>query len=246
MKKTLGVFELGLLPEPLADAYPDYAQMIVDWLCPSLPEVDYVPLRPLRGEPIPPPGAYDGYLYSGSKYGVYDDEPWIGPMKRFVAAAAAQNIPQFGICFGHQLLAEALGGRVVKTDRGWGCGRQRYRVRFNAEERDAPTGDIEDVNVLVIHQDQVVGLPPAVDLLGGNDFCRHGVFAYPQPALSVQFHPEFSNAFVADLLKLPGGIGLDPAAVEAALASLDGPPDNARIAAWAAAFFRRHFARLSA
>ena len=93
-------------------------------------------------------------MITGSPAGVYDAEPWIDPLMDFIRSAAASDVPQVGICFGHQILAEALGGKVIKSEKGWGVGRHTYDVVVCpafAEEVCPAT-----ISAAVSHQDQVV------------------------------------------------------------------------------------------
>ncbi len=250
LTKRIGVFEAGPVPDEITDHYPNYAQMIINWLQPALPDVEFKAYSPLRGEALPAIDACDGYIYSGSRHGAYDDIDWIAPLEQFIRDLDAARIPQFGICFGHQIMAQALGGKVVKSDRGWGCGIQHYTIhcdsltslRQAARERDGIDPDQDEtLQVLLMHQDQVVELPATAKSIGGNDFCPYGVIRYEGPALSVQFHPEFSNVYVDDLLRLRGGTVIDQNAADAGKASLTVIPDNPIIADWVAGFFQEQW-----
>jgi GMP synthase-like glutamine amidotransferase len=235
MKISIGVFELGPVPEEVARQYPDYATMITNWLQPSLPEVNYVALSPIRGAPIPSAQQHDGYIYSGSRYGVYDDITWIEPLKDFIVAAADLKKPQFGICFGHQIIAEALGGKAVKSEKGWGCGMHRYELNLCGSD------DSKQYSVLAMHQDQVVDIPADTVVIGGTKFCPFGVLQYAVPVRTVQFHPEFSNAYMLDLLRIRGGTIIPQTIATAAEKSVTGQADSLAIARWATAFFKSEF-----
>lgn len=239
-KKRIGVFEAGPVPDEVIDQYPNYAQMIINWLQPSLPDVDFIAYSPIRNEPLPAIDACDGYIYSGSRYGAYDDIAWIPALEAFIRQQMDQQRAQFGICFGHQIMAQALGGRVVKSDKGWGCGVQQYKIDAPALTGNSGDGPRE-VNVLVMHQDQVVDLPSDANAIGGNQFCPFGVIEYKQAALSSQFHPEFSNAYVSDLLRLRGGVIIDQAVADRASETLSQVPDNPLVAQWVARFFHEHW-----
>jgi GMP synthase-like glutamine amidotransferase len=174
---------------------------------------------------------HDTYLITGSSAGVYDDLPWIAPLKAFLTGAKGKA-KLVGICFGHQIMAEAFGGHVVKSDKGWGIGLHHYQLSGAAEWMTGP----REVAIPVCHQDQVVVQPPHTRLLGGNDFCPLGILAYDdQAAFSVQFHPEFDPAFAAALIDLVED-EVKPAKAEAARASLDAPNDRQRAADWIRAF----------
>lgn len=232
----IAVFELGPIPEPLDRKYPDYSTMIANWIAPSLPEAEFTGVSPIRGDPAPRVDAFDGYIYSGSRYGVYDDLDWIAPLKRFIGQATQAGKPQFGICFGHQLAAEALGGKAIKSDRGWGIGVHIYDMRLD------PDGASRRVPVMVMHQDQVVEVPETARIIGGNEFCPVGALIYDDTVLTVQFHPEFSEEYMTDLLDLRGGVVFPPDLTEEARRSLARHADDRLIAEWAADFFRRKLA----
>lgn len=232
--KRLAVFELGPIPEPLRHRYPYYPEMIRQWLAPALPEMSFTGLSPIHDGALPPPDAFDGYIYSGSRYGVYDDKAWMEPVKAFIRNVAESGGPQFGICFGHQIIAEAFGGRVVKSDRGRGCGVHIYDMRL-----DEADPRVSQVPVMVWHQDQVIAAPDGAEVIGGSDFCPIGALRYRQNILSVQFHPEFTDSYMRDLLDVNTGGAIPSERIEAARRSLSTPHDGRLIADWTARFFRR-------
>lgn len=185
------IIENGLTPEQLRDQHGTYPQMARNWLGPALPEATFTTISVVSGEALPEdPADYDGYLLTGSKHGVYENLPWMLDVQRFLNRLAEARIPMFGICFGHQIMAAAFGGAVRKSEQGVATGPQPY---YFGDLGLAPQ------DVLVFHQDQVEVLPPSARSSGGNDFCPFGVIAYDFPALSVQFHPEFTKEFMQDL-----------------------------------------------
>jgi GMP synthase-like glutamine amidotransferase len=139
---------------------------------------------------------------------------------------AAKDSKMVGICFGHQAMAEALGGRVEKSDKGWGAGLHRYNV-----VRPEPWMDgASTIAAPASHQDQVVVQPPNTEIVARSGFTPLAALAWTdRPAISFQFHPEFSPAFAKALIEKRYDIVPDP---DAAIASLDAPNDNARVAGW--------------
>jgi len=135
-----------------------------------------------------------------------------------------------GVCFGHQAMAEAFGGHVEKSERGWGVGLQTYEVTERAPFMD----DAREIAIPVSHQDQIVVQPPHSHVLAGSAFSPFGMLLYDdQPAFSMQFHPEFEPDYAKALIetrreRLPDADG--------ALKSLDGPDDRARVAEWIRGF----------
>jgi GMP synthase-like glutamine amidotransferase len=173
---------------------------------------------------LPEPAAHAAYLITGSPAGVYEPLPWIEPLQEFIRSATDSRM--VGVCFGHQVMAEALGGHVEKSDKGWGAGLHRYDI-VRAEpwmDGDGP------IAIPASHQDQVVIQPPNTQVVAASDFTPLAALAWTdRPAISFQFHPEFSPAFARALIEKRYDAVPNP---DAAIASLDAPNDNARVAGW--------------
>ena len=154
----------------------------------------------------------------------------------FIRWAAEARIPQAGLCFGHQALAQALGGHVAKSDKGWGIGRHSYSVPKKPEwMADAP----DEIAFAVSHQDQVLTPPPGAEIIATNAFCTYAGLNYTHiPAMSFQGHPEFDDAFISALYKAREGNPLEPEAVSEAIESLKQPHHNPDAGRWLASFFR--------
>ena len=182
------IIETGLPPEECIPEFGQYPQMIEDWLKPFLTQADFSVISIVNGEKLPLDASkFDAYIITGSKHGVYVKLEWIASLEKFLRDLRDKNIPIFGICFGHQIMAQAYGGKVEKSDKGWGLGSQSYRF------------DDNDYSVLVLHQDQVLTAPEGAKVLAGNNFCPLGSLQYDFPAMSVQFHPEFTSDYLKDL-----------------------------------------------
>ena len=124
----IGILETGEVAAELKARHGDYPAMFAALLGALDPALDFATVRVVAGEMPASPRQVDAWLVTGSRHGVYDDLPWIEPLKAFLRACLAERVPVVGVCFGHQILAEALGGRVVKSDRGWGLGVQDYEL----------------------------------------------------------------------------------------------------------------------
>jgi GMP synthase-like glutamine amidotransferase len=216
----VAVLETGYPPAPLAERFGDYPAMFARLLGPGF-EIERFDV--LAGE-LPGAAAHNAYLITGSPAGVYDPLPWIEPLEQFIRAANGAKM--IGVCFGHQVMAEALGGHVEKSAKGWGAGLHRYTV-----VRSEPW--IDSAGIIAIpasHQDQVVVQPPNTEVVAASDFTPFAALAWTdRPAISFQFHPEFSPAFAKALIEKRYDDVPNP---DAAIASLDAPNDSARVAQW--------------
>jgi GMP synthase-like glutamine amidotransferase len=226
-RMKLAVLETGRPPGGLADQFGDYPAMFRRMLGDGF-DIDTFDVA--AGELPADPIAYDAYLIAGSPAGVYDLLPWIEPLSAFIRAAKDRKI--VGICFGHQVMAEALGGHVEKSDKGWGAGLHQYSI-----VRREPWMDGEaEIAIPASHQDQVVTQPPNTEIVASSAFTPYAALAWTdRPAISFQFHPEFAPAFAKALIEKRYDIVPDP---HAAIASLDAPNDNARVAGWIRRFLQ--------
>jgi GMP synthase (glutamine-hydrolysing) len=166
----------------------------------------------------------DGWLISGSPASVYEDLEWIRTGEEIVRTALAEERPLVGICFGHQLVAQALGGRVEKAAGGWGIGAQRYET-----VQRLPYLDGDTVTLLASHQDQVVEVPTDATVWSTSDYCPIAGMTIGERMLTVQGHPEYSPALVSALYESRRD-RLGDAAVDAAKATLTTPLSNATFA----------------
>ena len=180
------------------------------------------------------PESFDAFVITGSPASVYDPIPWV---ERLLALLRSldPSTKLVGLCFGHQALAQALGGRVERSERGWGLGLHRYDVAERAPFMDDAAG----IAIPVSHQDQVVALPPGARVLAGSAFTPYGVLAWSdRPVLSFQCHPEFAPDYARALTDGHLAGETDPALVLTALASLEAPHDSARVGGWIRRFLR--------
>jgi len=138
----------------------------------------------------------DAYLLTGSSYGAYEDIPWIHSLTAFIQKVnATKNIKMIGICFGHQILAHALGGKVEKAKQGWGLGRREFQLQ-NTLSSDTPswmTPLPKEHALYYAHQDQVIKLPEDAQRLASDSFCQNGMFLLNDRILGIQGHPEFTD-----------------------------------------------------
>ncbi|HVU29595.1 MAG TPA: type 1 glutamine amidotransferase [Sphingomicrobium sp.] len=216
----LAILETGVPPGSLAEEFGTYPAMFQRLLGNGF-EVQSFDVQ--SGE-LPDQGEHHAYLITGSPAGVYDPLPWIEPLQAFIRSAS--DAKMVGVCFGHQVMAEALGGHVEKSHKGWGTGLHRYMI-VQAEPWIDGEGRIA---VPASHQDQVVIQPPNTKIVAASDFTPFAALAWTdRPFISFQFHPEFSPAFAKALIEKRYDVVPDPVS---AIASLDAPNDNDRVGGW--------------
>lgn len=223
----LGLLQCDHTLESVRQIAGDYEEMFAAWLPAEWRVYDLT-----RGEL---PGSLeecDGYVTTGSKASVYDDEPWIHAFVDLTRRMHAARAPYFGVCFGHQMIGHALGGRVAKSPNGWGIGVHRFAVKEPAAWMRPPA---ESFHLLMSCQDQVLELPPGARILAGNEHCPAGLIQLDS-MVGVQGHPEFPAPYAEALLQLRRErIGAER--VDRALATLGTAPDAPLLADWARAFF---------
>jgi GMP synthase (glutamine-hydrolysing) len=205
--------------------YPDMFRRLFD----GHDDVELVVYDAIDGELPADSSECDAWITTGSRHSVNDDEPWIRRLEEFVRDVARADVPFIGICFGHQLIAKALGGTVVQSDRGWGVGMKDVEVRDDL-------GLGSSYRVLNSHQDQVATLPPGAEILGWSDDCPVSMLGVGETMVGIQGHPEFELEYSKALMEARRGSLIPGDTVEAGLATLDSPPDSGLLADWILAF----------
>ncbi len=221
----IGILQTGYAPDSLREAgdYPDMFTRLLDGH-----GFEFRTYRVVDMEFPANATECDGWLITGSRHGTYEDLPFIAPLEKLIRDAFDARVPVAGICFGHQIMAQALGGTVEKHQGGWSVGPTEYD--FNGQR----------LTMNAWHQDQVTTPPPGAQVIASSPFCQYAGLAYDDRGLSVQAHPEFGDDFVKGLIDTRGrGLVPDPV-LDDARKKLGAPLDSPDIAARIAAFFKQN------
>lgn len=190
----IGILIAGHVPDEMIEKYGDYDRLFSVLLADE--KLEFVPYAVVDGIFPKNLDEADGWLITGSKHGAYEAHSWIPPLEQLIRDIYAADQPLIGVCFGHQIIAQALGGKVEKFKGGWVAGPERY------QRNDLGLNQ----NMLAWHQDQVVEKPQGADLLGSSETCVNAVLGYGKNVRTFQAHPEFTPAFISDLLKFRPGL----------------------------------------
>ena len=183
----LTIIQTGDVPGPLRPRFGAYPPMFRRMFDEAGHGFDYDTIPVFEGAALPDPAGLEGILITGSAAGVYEDHAWLPPLRAFVRKAYAAGTPMLGVCFGHQLMADALGGDVRKSEKGWGLGRHTYDVKSRP---GFLASDLPALSIACSHQDQVIVAPPEAEVFLGSDFTPNAGLVYRNGrAVSLQPHP---------------------------------------------------------
>ena len=206
MSLRIGLLQCDHVAYDLIDTHGNYPEMFEEMLLAVDSDIEMA-VYDLTNNLFPVDlNACDAYIITGSQFSAYDDIPWINKAKQLVTDLYQAKIPTIGICFGHQLIAESLGGKVTKaSDKGWGVGVHHWQVKKYQEwmATGSPSSlmPLESFALRASHQDQVTELPPSAKLFASSDFCPIAGFQISDHVLSFQGHPEFSADYAKALIK---------------------------------------------
>lgn len=193
----LGILQAGEINPKMKAGLPGYQDMYSALFSSANDQIAITYIQVRDNEFPASVDDYDAYLVTGSPAGVYDDEIWMNPLKDFIRLAYAQGKRLIGVCFGHQVIAEVLGGSAEKSDKGWGVGVRTVEIK--AHQGIIPD-DVQAVDLLYMHQDQVTKAPPQAEVLAGDAFCPIAAYTIDDQVLSLQGHPEFTPEVIAGIL----------------------------------------------
>lgn len=226
----IGLLQCGHVMPALAENHGDYPELFEQFLTPV--DLDIATYGATEGVLPAEIDEQDGWLITGSACSTYDDLPWIAPLEKFVRTVVDAGHPMVGICFGHQIVAQALGGRVEKSEAGWGIGGHDYEVVVP----HSWTGTTTRARMIASHQDQVSVLPDGAEMFLRTDHCPNAGFTLGDDVMTIQPHPEFGRDLSRELTGIRSAIFGEALTAEG-LASLDQPLDNRDVARWIATFF---------
>lgn len=217
--------KIGLLAcDHIQKDFPDYPILFKD----LLPQYSYEIFNVCDGLFPRSASDCDAWIITGSKYSVYDEIDWINKLKGFVRQIAKANKYCIGVCFGHQMLGEAMGGNVRKSEKGWCVGIHEFET---LERENWMNPNHAKINLLMSCQDQIQTLPPNSRILAKSAMCPVGIIKIGEKMLGIQGHPEFSADYVKSLMEnRENRIGTET--VKAGIDSLTLPLHSNVVAQW--------------
>ncbi len=233
----LTIIQTGDVPEALRPRFGAYPPMFQRMFDEAGIDFSYEAIPVHAGAAFPDPTGLEAILITGSPAGVYDNHlTWMAPLRAFIRTAYAADRPMVGICFGHQIMADALGGDVRKSEKGWGLGRHTYAVRSRP---DFLATELPALSIACSHQDQVITAPAEAEAFLGSDFTPNAGLIYRNGrAVSLQPHPEFEDDYTLALAELRRGKAPDPV-IDTAGASIEKTSHSTAMAGWLGAFLQR-------
>lgn len=235
----IGILETGQNREHLTERHGTYVNMFSALLSAVDPSLEFTSYAVLNDEWPASIHECDAWLMTGSRHTAFDRLPWMVRLEELLREMMAAGKPIIGICFGHQILAQAMGGKVERAQVGWGLGPHRYSVHEMPEWMgEAP----EIICLNAVHQDQVTAAPEGATVIASSPFCKNAILAYGDSALTFQAHPEFAPKFLLELLDALESSGLPKDSIADARTALKGAEckvDSILAAKWVLSFLAR-------
>ncbi|MDI9818033.1 MULTISPECIES: GMP synthase [unclassified Legionella] len=237
---NIGILLCDHLGEQFSTEHGQYPDMFASLLHQADPGLTFSVYHALENKLPNHIDAAEAYLITGSRHGVNEGFPWISNLEAFILELHMAQKKMLGICFGHQLIAKALGGKVVMAAKGWGVGMSINKI---TGKKPWMTPEQEELNLLVSHREQVVELPLGAEVLASSDFCPFYMMQIGNHFLTIQGHPEFSKAYSQALIEDRRNI-LGKEVSEQGLMSLELKADDGLFAKWMVNFLRNHRATI--
>ena len=236
----IGILVTAFLSDEQVVRFGDLPSMFVALLSLQDEGVEYVTYNVCLDDFPSSPDVCDGWLITGSYHSAYERLPWMLKLEEFIRNALSSDVPMVGICFGHQIMAQAMGGVVAREANGkWGLAVHDYSLILNEGSRPSwMEGAASHFALQASHQDQVVVLPETAERIGGNDFCPNGLLLYGNTGLSMQLHPELSADFITTLISKRRGESMDDVDADDAASRVNDPVDDQLVARWIVNFLK--------
>lgn len=225
---NIGLLQCDHVREEFQNIASDYSDMFRQFFAEHIPEIELTVYDVCHGELPNNVDLHDGYITTGSSHSVYEDIDWIHQLASFVRQLNEHQKKLVGICFGHQMIAHALGGRVERAESGWGIGIKSSEVKSTKAWMQPVQ---QEYNLLLSHQDQVMTLPPNGEVLAGNAHCPISMFGVGEHFLGIQAHPEFTVDY-ADALMQVRVDRIGQSTIDDAQSTLSRQQDDTEIAQW--------------
>lgn len=231
------VLKAGTAPRGTRERLGDYGELFIDLL--AEPGQDWAVHDVEHGSFPEQPEAWAAFVVTGSPASTYDDTPWVRELERFLRGALARGTPVLGICFGAQMVAQALGGRVGPNPAGWELGVVDVTLTEAGRAFPGLSDAPQPLRLLQTHADIVTELPPGAVHLGQSPRTPYEIFHVGPRALCLQGHPEMDRETVRELVEKRMARGLlGPDVGEPALASLSAEPHRPFLQDWLRRFLR--------
>ncbi|KZX56023.1 GMP synthase [Halioglobus sp. HI00S01] len=230
----IGILKTDAVNPRWVGEYGEYPDMFAKLLSDVDPGLEFVTYDVEEGQSPADIDEVDAYLMTGSKSSVYEDKAWIAQSMDLIREIDARKKKLVGICFGHQLVAQALGGKTEKSTKGWGQGLHTHTFNQTPQWHD---GDNPDFNILVSHQDQVVENADGAEVLAGSHFCENAVVQIGNHILTFQGHPEFTSGYSSEIMNFRREM-IGEEVYEKGMASLATADQGDRVARWIVNFLR--------
>ncbi len=228
MTLRICILETDMIRPELVEQYPGYGLMFEQLFSKQSIAAEFEIFNVVNGCYPADQQQYDAYLVTGSKADSFGPEPWIATLRSYLLDRYQRGDKLLGVCFGHQLLALLLGGKAERANQGWGLGVHRYQLD---KKPNWMCPQMDELRMLISHQDQVTQLPENATLIASSEFCPNAAFSIGDQVLCFQGHPEFVPEYSRALLDLRQSI-YGPALYDQAVASLEQEHQGTAVAEW--------------